>query len=126
MLYEYNDEDQRRLFPEVVDARRRLSDRNNMSVIKLNLTDTGTRYKHLTELLDLWQVALDIAKRYDGNDKTRYTKLESAIELLQKHIDNLGQYDQGAWNIRDEIERVSKDPAKIQGGRGTPLKGETQ
>jgi hypothetical protein len=125
MLYEYNDEDQIRLFPEVVSARKKLAstERSGVEASKLRLEDVGTRHRHLTELLDLWEAGVDVMDRYNLNsDKDRKKKLESAVELLRKHIDHLSGYDYRAWNIRDEIEHISRDPAKIVGGRGTPLK----
>lgn len=94
-----------------------------MALIHLQLTDVGTRYAHLTDLLDLWEAGQSIMSRYAFDiDKMQKAELEAAIRLLRKHIDSLSNYDYKGWNVRDEIEAISRDPQKSVGGRGTPLK----
>src|SRR5579864_1459608 len=88
-----------------------------------NLDDVGTRYQHLTDLMELWQTGLEVMNKYDfDSDKENKVKLKNAIELLQKHIDNKSGYDFKAWSLRDTIERIPAKAESIEGGRGTPLR----
>lgn len=96
-----------------------------MDESKQELTDVGTRYEHLTDLLNFWETGLDVMERIKcDSDKERRPKLEGAVELLKKYLDNKSGYDYRAWSLRSAVDSISKDPSAIDGGRGTPLRKE--
>lgn len=95
-------------------------------VPKLSLDDVGTRYRHLTDLLELWQLGLDVINKYNfGIDRENKRKLEHAIDLLKRHLDTKAGYDTKAINLLPTIEAIPRDPQSIKGGRGTPLRKES-
>lgn len=92
-----------------------------------NPDDVGTRYQHLTELRDVWEAAITVAKsvRLAPAGLATLEAMETSVFCLNRYIDGLTNYDKGAWQIRDYIENLERDPLKIEGGRGTPLKGDS-
>jgi hypothetical protein len=89
------------------------------------LFHTGTRYQHLMELREIWEIGLDVLRTMNQEyltegDQYKITQLESAIFLLTKHIDNIsgfGKYGQAEHDLRYKIDNVPKDPSKIPDDR---------
>ena len=95
-----------------------------MDFVEAKLTDVGTRFRHWSDLLEAWESGLEITKRHStqtDHDKERVTQLETGIELLRKQIEVCGRFDAMRWKYFDQVGVIPKDPAKIEGGRGTPL-----
>ena len=89
------------------------------SLYKMSLTDTGTRYMHLAELADLWRDGLSIHERFmqvdSPSDGLKKKKLEYAIELLQQHMDLLGNFrgsEAAAFNRM--LDSIPKNPDEIK------------
>lgn len=92
--------------------------------MKISLDDTGTRYVHYTELLELWESGIEIMQRrsrFSETDKWKYAELLAAISMLRQQIDILSDARDLVFIQRQLINSVPTDPAKIIGGRGTPL-----
>lgn len=86
---------------------------------KMSLQDVDTRYKHLSELLDLWRDGLDIhirfMREYNDVDKAKKTKLENAIELLTLHLDLLGNFrGSEAASFNRMLDSIPKNAADIK------------
>jgi hypothetical protein len=81
-----------------------------MSDKHLGATDVGTRYDHLSDLLELWRTGLEVMKRYDRvrEAEKREKNLASAIDLLEKHLNYVSGYDARMPALRDCIERIRK------------------
>lgn len=90
------------------------------------LSDTGTRYAHLKELSDSWEICIEIIKRegaYLNPDKQRrLDKLLIAYEILNLTIDSSANYHDidEQYNLGRRIRLIPK-AEEILGGRGTPL-----
>ena len=89
------------------------------SLYKMSLTDIGTRYTHLAELADLWRDGLSIHERFmsvdSPSDGVKKNKLEYAIELLQQHMDLLGNFrGSEAASFNRVLDSIPKNPADIK------------
>lgn len=79
----------------------------------LNLTDTGTRFEHLTDLQDAWAGAVEIKKASyyafpTQADKLALAKFEAAVELIKKYIDALAKKDSKMFQLGREIDALPK------------------
>jgi hypothetical protein len=82
----------------------------------MKLDDTGTRFKHYSELLDLWDSGLAILKEqkeqfanhngvYFSTAKEEELKsLEAASKMLAKQMEILAEYDQNTWKLRQIVD----------------------
>lgn len=101
-------------------------------ITPFGLKDTGTRWQHYVELLELWEQALAILEGYHyktDDDTDRIVRLREGISLLRKQIDvmsgyHAGQYADAVYPLKLQIDRIPKDPAMIEGGRGTERKSQ--
>jgi hypothetical protein len=104
----------------------------DMAEIKLNLeykaqqslSDTSTRYQHLSDLLVRWEDTVDMMARrkFLGRDELfKKAGIELAIKQLKKTMEGMQDYGESVDPIRKMINEVPKAFA-IYGGRGTPLK----
>ena len=89
------------------------------SLYKMSLTDIGTRYMHLAELADLWRDGLLIHDRFmsvdSPSDGLKKKKLEYAIELLQQHMDLLGNFrGTEAVAFNRMLDSIPKNPDEIK------------
>ena len=96
--------------------RRRSYSLPNLS--KMSLQDVDTRYRHLTELLDLWNDGLAIHGRFmsadSPTDGVKKKKLEYAIELLTQHMDLLGNFrGSEAASFNRLLDSIPKNAADI-------------
>lgn len=78
---------------------------------EMTLDDSGSRYKHYTELLDLWEDGLFMlktsSKYYDAEVHTkRISELENAIALLRKQLNNLSNFPTDVYKLRPVIDDV--------------------
>jgi hypothetical protein len=85
----------------------------------MSLTDIGTRYMHLSELADLWRDGLLIHERFmnvdSPSDGLKKKKLEYAIELLQQHMDLLGNFrGTEAVAFNRMLDSIPKNPDEIK------------
>lgn len=89
----------------------------------LKMTDEGTRYQHLTELLNEWETGLDIIRKRIPKgvqpiaNADRAVKLYWAIDFLKTHIDfRSGFHDSvNQYKLRKSIVEASKEQVE---GRG--------
>ena len=90
------------------------------------LTDTGTRYAHLKDLSDSWEICIEIIKskgeRLSVYDRERLAKLFTAYEVLNVTIDSFANYKDKdeEYSLGRTIRNIPK-AEEILGGRGTPL-----
>lgn len=93
----------------------------------LKLSDEGTRYKHYSELLEQWRLGTDVLENMSQSyqhpaDKKRLTDLKAAVALLEKQLEVMSGYDKEQWSLREQVNQIPRDPNRIEGGRGTPVK----
>lgn len=86
------------------------------------LTDVGTRYQHLRELLDAWEQGLELMGKYAPADENDRVKLTHGIDLMHKQLNVMSDYGDNRFALARMIDDIPTDPTKIKGGRGTPLK----
>lgn len=77
------------------------------------LNDSGTRYAHLTDLLEEWETGLVVLQGRPVNPATikawtlKVTQLESGITLLRGHIDAMASYDHhGKYQLGKKIDAL--------------------
>lgn len=92
---------------------------------ELGMTDVGTRLEHMVDLYELWKTGLTILEASEARFSTpigqaQLSELRHAVQLLWFHI--ASDFNQYAYS--GEISRLPKAIAII-GGRGTPLKDDT-
>jgi hypothetical protein len=81
---------------------------------RYDLMETGTRYLHYTELLDLWSDGIEILKnaikKFDSTaDKENLVKLTNARDMIQRRIDVLSDTDAGTrlyGSLAKEIDAI--------------------
>jgi hypothetical protein len=92
----------------------------------MNIEDVGTRYTHLSELLDLWKSGFEILTKqkedyinthaYFSNVKEMELKdLESAIRMLEKQLDVLTHYDEERYKVRQIVDAIEMEPKDLDG-----------
>ena len=88
---------------------------NREPKIKPKLTDIGTRFDHLSELLDGWRDGVEKVKntlksyRNDG-DILRLERLEAAVLLLENRLEILSQWDSKQFDLERELQRAGLNP----------------
>ncbi len=90
---------------------------------KLDLNAQGSRYDHYMELKEVFMTALDIIERRAPNlqtdgDKKMKAKLEPTIELIDRRIRYLADYDSKIYGVNREIEAAHRK-LELTGGRDT-------
>jgi hypothetical protein len=104
----------------------------NDEVPAVSLDDVGSRYTHLAELLEMWEIGIEILDEKIRNmaysagsgmpDKLQ--KLEAAAETLRGTMDGMSNRSDYRWKLADQINAIPEYPTVAEGGRGTPLKVE--
>ena len=92
---------------------------------KLDLNETVTRYDHYMELKEVFMTALDIIERRAPNlqtdgDKKMKAKLEPTIELIDRRIRFLADYDSKIFFTRREVEDAHRK-LQLTGGKDTQV-----
>jgi hypothetical protein len=88
------------------------------------LEDEGTRYEHYSDLISLWEEAVEMVhnKRPPSDDgKLRSAQLEAGLELLHKTLDGMTDYRENDLSLRKLVDYIPTAAEAIEGGRGTPL-----
>lgn len=88
-----------------------------------DLSDLGTRYNHLSDLLVMWEDTVDMMaqRSFLGRDELfKKAGIELAIKQLKKTIEGMQGYREYVGGVRDMINHVPKAFA-IFGGRGASL-----
>jgi hypothetical protein len=78
-----------------------------MTIERHSLEDVGTRWSHYSQLLDLWQDGLAIMQEqgiHGELDKNRADLLTSGIEMLQRHMDSLTEYNSKKYAFMRELD----------------------
>jgi hypothetical protein len=97
-----------------------MSDVNTKEFVpQQQLTDVGTRYEHYSQLIDQWEVAANQIKKIQpqyrsDREELMMSTLEDCATLLRRQMEAMAKYDTKQWSLRDEINRIPKDPSKIQ------------
>jgi hypothetical protein len=89
------------------------------------LEDIGTRYEHYSDLLSIWEEALELMSSYSyigKADESKQKILSETIEILRNTLDGMGEYHDLLIVLRRLVDWIPSDPTAITGGRGTPLK----
>lgn len=89
-----------------------------------SLSDVGTRYQHLSDLLVQWEDTVQMMnnRKFLGRDELfKKAGIEFGIKQLKKTIETMKDYSDNVEPIRSMINQVPRAFA-IYGGRGTPLK----
>jgi len=90
------------------------------------MNDIGTRYQHLKDLSDSWEICIDIIKNrpepMSKDNKERMAKMLIAFEVLNITIDSFANYKnpEEEYMLGRSIRMIPK-AEEIEGGRGTPL-----
>jgi hypothetical protein len=77
------------------------------------LEDTGTRYTHYQELLELFRNGKEVIKNKSvliTDDWKMYWKLDYAIELIERQLDILSRFDLKRLELRREVNAIPKMP----------------
>ena len=75
------------------------------------LTDTGTRYRHLTDLKEDWLTGIEIMGQYSfltKEEESKRTMLLSAIDMLTRTLDGLSGYADEEWALRKQIDECKR------------------
>lgn len=80
-----------------------------------SLQDVGTRFQHYSDLIELFDSALEIVKQSYKNspnqiDANRITMLDSAVTCIRKETDRLADWDYKQWGLRQEVEKIGPHP----------------
>lgn len=82
--------------------------------------DVGTRFRHYSELKDVWEAGLAVIKGrpyHSDLDKKRITEMEEALAFLGRHIDFMvgfepGVYSDALFRLKRRIDAI---PAEVAG-----------
>lgn len=90
------------------------------------LTDVGTRYEHLMDLLGLIELVMNRLKEREVLTPDQIQKLfEFAVasQFLKATIDSMSGYNgyMEEYKLYQTLNRIPENPEEIKGGRGTPL-----
>lgn len=89
------------------------------------LSDTGTRYQHYSDLISLWEEAVELISKfsYVGKaDQARAELITASVELLRNTLDGMSDYHDLLLGLRYLIDWIPTMAEDIPEGRGTPLK----
>lgn len=80
-------------------------------VIKISLEDVGTRYQHLSDILESWELGLDVLEHQTSSEtnQTRIQQLKAGISLLRTQMDQMAGFSSKVWDLREEINRIPKN-----------------
>lgn len=79
---------------------------------KQDLNDAGTRFKHYTELLELWKTGEEILDTIcdrpyvTEQDQINLERIRIAVALLEEQINILSNYSIKKWDMREEIDSI--------------------
>lgn len=78
---------------------------------KKNLQEVGTRYDHYMELREVFMDGIDVITRMNPNfvsehDKNVKVKLQNAVEMITRRIDNLSDFADKTANYGDLARQV--------------------
>jgi hypothetical protein len=102
---------------------------------KLNLQERGARYDHYMELREIFMDGIDVISRMNPNfvndhDKGVKIKLQNAVEMITRRIDNLSDFADKTANYGDLARQVRLagkhvTPLLMEGSHVEPIKPET-
>lgn len=81
---------------------------------KHDLNDVGTRYKHYSDLLSLWNSGEEILELICSRpyvtetDQINLERLRIAITLLETQINELADYSTKKWKMQDQIDDLHR------------------
>lgn len=80
--------------------------------VKKLLTDTGTRFDHINDLLDylgdgLLAVTNSLARYANENDALRKKRLENSIVLIEIYRDQLADVDDHKWEFNNMLDKCA-------------------
>jgi hypothetical protein len=83
------------------------------------LTDTGTRFEHLNDLLDYLGEGIiavqNSLKRYDNeNDALRLKRLESAATLIQIYQNQMANVDGEKWAFNNMLDKCAPERGVLE------------
>jgi hypothetical protein len=86
------------------------------------LTDTGTRFEHLNDLIDyladgLVAVTNSLARYANPNDDLRKKRLEGALSLIITYRDQLANIDGSKWALNNLLDKCVPERGVIEGIR---------
>lgn len=101
-----------------------------MDEVTASMDDTGTRYIHLAELLEMWETGIEItAERIrqmtvtsGSNLPDKLKKMQAAAEILRGTIDGLSHRMDFQMKVAAQVDAVSEHSCLVEGGREAPLK----
>jgi len=101
-----------------------------MPIEHYSLGDEGTRWLHYVQLLDLWQDGLAIMQEqgiHNELDKNRADLLTSGIDMLQRHLDSLTEYNSRKYKFNRELDAITIEGADlIKDNNGNDRPNDTQ
>lgn len=88
----------------------------NDEVPAVSLDDVGSRYIHLAELLEMWEIGIEIlverirsTSYASGSDMpARLKKLEAAAETLRGTMDGMSSRIDYQWKLGNQIDDLFK------------------
>lgn len=89
---------------------------------RLDLMQMGTRYDHYTELKEIFALGIEVINNMrpgiaSEGDKKMKVKLEAAVELIEKRLLYLADYENQSWKTNRDIRiALSENPRKQLGG----------
>ena len=91
-----------------------------------SLQDIGTRYEHLNDHYEALEICVDVLSKrlFTDKDKQKLHKLTIAAEVMRDTIDSYMGHNRetSEYTLYKVLNGIPKDPAQVEGGRGTPLK----
>jgi hypothetical protein len=86
------------------------------------LTDAGTRFEHISDLLEylndgLVAVNFSLSRYTSANDDQRKVKLEGAIALVNVYRDQLANLDGNKWNLNSLLDKCVPEKGVLEGIR---------
>jgi hypothetical protein len=86
------------------------------------LTDTGSRFDHLNDLLDflndgLTAVTNSLARYENTNDDLRKKRLEHAVSLVIIYRDQLGNIEGNKWALNNTLDKCVPERGVLEGIR---------
>lgn len=91
---------------------------------KLDLQETGTRYSHYMELKEVFMLGIDVIERMqpghlsEGDKKTK-AKLEAAVEVIEKRIKYLADFDTKIYAVNRAIDAAGTNRTLLTEGDKT-------
>jgi len=86
------------------------------------LTDRGTRFNHLNDLLDflndgLVAVTNSLSRYENTNDELRKKRLESAVAFVTIYRDQIANIDGYKWNLNNTLDKCVPERGVLEGIR---------